>query len=224
MKRAVKIGAAVAGTTLVVAGTVLGPEIVSGYRFMGALDAYYADYETNVGAWPQLQDSCFQCHGVNGQSGNAQYASLAGLPATYIENQLQAFAEGRRHDPQMGPLAASLDDGRIAQLADYFSRQSPARNEAAAKDSALEQRGQATVAANACTSCHGDHLMGGPIAPRLAGQGELYLVDQLKAFKSGQRQDANRAMNGIAGTLSDTDIAATARYLAGLTPVTNDTP
>lgn len=223
MKRAFVIGTVVTVAALAVSSTIYGPEMVAGYRFMNALDQHYADYQADGGAWPQLQDSCALCHGDRGQSRNAQYASLAGLPAAYIETQLHAFADGRRHSPQMGPLAANLTDEQIAQLATYFERQAPARNEVAVTDATLDQQGQATVATKGCTSCHGKRLMGGTLAPRLAGQGELYLADQLRAFKGGERQDPTQAMNGIAGTLSEEEITATARYVAGLTPVSKDT-
>jgi cytochrome c553 len=63
--------------------------------------------------------------------------------------------------------------------------------------------------------------MGGPLGPRLAGQAEVYLADQLTAFKGGELQDPTQAMNGIADSLSEGEIKATARYVAGLTPVSN---
>ena len=218
MKRVFVIGAVVTAGALAVSSAVYGPELVAGYRFMDSLDRYYADYEANGGTWPQIQDSCALCHGVNGQPRDAQYASLAGQSATYIEAQLHAFAQGRRHSPQMGPLAANLSDEQIKSLADYFARQKPETTEARESDKALEQRGQATVAAKGCVACHGEGLSGGPLAPRIAGQGELYLLDQLNAFKQGRRQDPTRAMNAMAGALSDEEIKATARYLANLTP------
>jgi len=62
---------------------------------------------------------------------------------------------------------------------------------------------------------------GGPLGPRLAGQGEVSLADQLTAFKGGELQDPTQAMNGIADSLSEGEIKATARYVAGLTLVSN---
>jgi cytochrome c553 len=222
MKRALVIGAVVA-TALAVSSALFGPEIVAGYRFMEALDQHYADYQADGGAWPQLQDSCALCHGERGQSNNAQYASLAGLPAAYIEAQLHAFAEGRRHSPQMSPLAASLSDQQIQSLAAYFARQTVQRSETPAQNSALAQSGQAMIAAKGCATCHGEALTGGPLGPRLAGQGEGYLIDQLNAFKHGQRQDPTQAMNAIASALSAEEIRATAHFLASQAPTAPQT-
>lgn len=221
MKRALVIGAVVTTAALAVSSALYGPEILAGYRFMEALDQHYADYQADGGAWPQLQDGCALCHGENGQSNNAQYASLAGLPAAYIEAQLHAFAEGRRHSPQMSPLAASLSDQQIQSLAAYFARQTAQRTETPTHDSALEQSGQATIIAKGCATCHGEGLAGGPLGPRLTGQSESYLIDQLNAFKHGRRNDPTQAMNAIASTLSAEEIRAAAHFLAGQAPASS---
>ncbi|WP_395505563.1 c-type cytochrome [Ectopseudomonas hydrolytica] len=77
------------------------------------------------------------------------------------------------------------------------------------------------IAAKGCATCHGEGLAGGPLGPRLAGQGEGYLVDQLNAFKQGQRQDPTQAMNAMASTLSAEEIRAAAHFLAGQAPASS---
>ncbi|MCO8312927.1 c-type cytochrome [Pseudomonas mandelii] len=218
MKRSIVIGAIVAATALAGSATIYGPELLAGYRFMNAVDQHDAEYQANGGAWPQLQDTCALCHGARGQPRDAQYAALAGQSASYIESQLHAFAEGRRYSAQMSPLAANLTDEQIKHLANYFAEQKPGVTQVTMKDDSLQQHGQRTVAANGCAACHGEKLSGGPLAPRLAGLGQLYLTDQLTAFKHGQRKDPTQAMNALAGSLSDEDIKAMAHYLANLTP------
>lgn len=218
MKRTIVIGAIAVTTALAGSTVIYGPELLAGYRFMNAVDQHDADYQANGGAWPQLQDTCALCHGARGQPRDAQYAALAGLPTAYIESQLRAFAEGRRHSAQMSPLAANLTDEQITRLASYFALQKPGVTEVTTKDDALQQQGQRVVVANGCAACHGEKLSGGPLAPRIAGQGQLYLTDQLKAFKVGQRKDPTQAMNAMAGALSDEDIKALSHYLANLVP------
>ena len=57
-----------------------------------------------------------------------------------------------------------------------------------------------------CQACHGtDGLSVVPDAPNIAGQTENYLLTQLAAFKSGTRK--SEAMNVVASTLSDQDVA-----------------
>jgi cytochrome c553 len=62
------------------------------------------------------------------------------------------------------------------------------------------------VKARMCAACHGiDGLSKAADAPNLAGNGELYLARQLKAFRSGERKHPQ--MSVIAASLSDDDIA-----------------
>ena len=67
-----------------------------------------------------------------------------------------------------------------------------------------------------CQTCHGlvDGLAKLPEAPNLAGQTELYLVNSLKAYKTGDRK--NDMMSQIAPTLSDKDMEDVAAYFASI--------
>ncbi len=67
----------------------------------------------------------------------------------------------------------------------------------------------------ACAECHG--INGISVVenyPNLAGQKDLYLVTQLKAFRAGKRKFPE--MNLLARQLSDVDIANLSAYFAGL--------
>jgi len=71
------------------------------------------------------------------------------------------------------------------------------------------EAGQAKSAT--CMGCHG--LAGNstiPNFPKLAGQGEAYIVKQLQYFKSGER--GNAMMAGVALSLSDQDMEDVAAY------------
>lgn len=77
--------------------------------------------------------------------------------------------------------------------------------------------GQAKAAA--CAGCHGmDGNSMAPNFPKLAGQGESYMVKQLQDFKSGKRVDAT--MNAMAAPLSDTDMADIAAFYSSQTGTT----
>ena len=92
---------------------------------------------------------------------------------------------------------------------------------AAAPDKAVQQAA-ATKATELCSACHGP---GGssisPTFPRLAGQQEQYIENQLKAFRSRTRAepDAHDFMWGIAAPLSDTMIKGLAWYFSSQAPV-----
>lgn len=68
--------------------------------------------------------------------------------------------------------------------------------------------------AAACGACHGaDGNSPAPTFPKLAGQGERYLVKQIHDIKSGARPVP--AMAGQTDSLSEQDIADIAAYYAG---------
>lgn len=68
-----------------------------------------------------------------------------------------------------------------------------------------------------CAACHGANGISAiPTYPNLAGQKPLYIVAQLKAFKSGERKNA--IMAPMAAMLSDQDMENIAAYYASLKP------
>ena len=69
--------------------------------------------------------------------------------------------------------------------------------------------------AEKCEACHGlDGLSKIAEAPNIAGQSEQYLIEQLTAFKTGERH--NEMMAIIAPTLSDKDIEDLASYYSAI--------
>jgi cytochrome c553 len=69
-----------------------------------------------------------------------------------------------------------------------------------------------------CAGCHG--IPGYKTAypevyhvPKLGGQSPAYLVNALRAYRSGERQ--HPSMRGIAASLSDKDMAELAAYYGG---------
>ena len=69
--------------------------------------------------------------------------------------------------------------------------------------------------AQACAVCHGVlGLSTLPDAPNIAGQPAIYVVNQLRAFRSGERRQ--EMMNLIAKPLSDADIDNLAAWFASI--------
>lgn len=72
---------------------------------------------------------------------------------------------------------------------------------------------------SACIGCHGipGYRTGFPevyAVPKLGGQHPEYIVRALQAYKSGER--SHPSMQGIAGSLSDQDMADLAAYYGGV--------
>lgn len=67
-----------------------------------------------------------------------------------------------------------------------------------------------------CVDCHGEDGKGNEDTPPLAGMDEVYLLEQLNAYKSGERTDEGGLMRMTVETLSDQDMANLAAYYATL--------
>lgn len=66
-----------------------------------------------------------------------------------------------------------------------------------------------------CAACHGANGISAiPTYPNLAGQKPAYIVQQLKAFKSGERNNA--IMKPMATMLTEADMINVAAYYASL--------
>ncbi len=71
------------------------------------------------------------------------------------------------------------------------------------------------VRAAMCSTCHGPlGISQLPNAPHLAGQPEIYTVEQLKLYRNGKR--ANEVMAVIAKSLSDKDIEDLAAWYGSI--------
>lgn len=69
----------------------------------------------------------------------------------------------------------------------------------------------------ACAGCHGgDGVSANPVWPNLAGQHDTYLIEALKAYRTGARQNA--MMSATAKSLSDADIRSLASHYAAMKP------
>jgi cytochrome c553 len=179
--------------------------------------------------------ACLACHGPNGNSTNAQWPVLAGQNAAYITAQLKHFHDKTRVDPSglMPPQAAALSPQDIADLAAYFSLQTPSGLEA---DPSYWQNGQNLYRAGdpsrnipACIACHGPVGRGVPAAgfPQLRAQHAEYILAQLQQYASDTRytRDAKGQSNGglydqimhtIASRLTQEDMRDLASYVQGM--------
>ena len=168
--------------------------------------------------------TCMACHGMDGNSANPEWPSLAGQHPSYILKQLKQFKAGERQNALMSPMAMILADQDMEDLAAYFASQTP-RPTAETEPSKL-QRGQGIYRAGiaskgvpSCAGCHGPSGRGIPGAafPMIGGQHAVYAAIQLRSYKSGARAtDPNSMMRTIASRLNDDEIDDVASYLQGM--------
>jgi cytochrome subunit of sulfide dehydrogenase len=71
-----------------------------------------------------LAATCANCHGTQGQAvPNASVPGLAGLPASYVVEQMKAFKAGTRPATVMHQLAKGYSEAQIDAIAAYYAAQ-----------------------------------------------------------------------------------------------------
>ena len=176
---------------------------------------------------------CGACHGVDGNSVNPEWPSLAGQLPEYIVKQLHDFKANRRNNELMSPMAQPLGKEDIEDLAAYFSVQKPnageAKAELRARGEQIFLKGKQRPTVIACIGCHGPQGQGNRewgknlaappavLAPALGGQQAVYVAKQLQDYKKKSRtNDVGHVMRDISSRLPDEDIAAVAEYITSL--------
>jgi cytochrome c553 len=174
---------------------------------------------------------CASCHGPAGNSVNPEWPRLAGQSAVYIAEQLRLFRAGVRNNPIMKPLASTLSDQDISDLAVYYEAQTPTGLEA---DPSYWKAGEQVYLSGdparevpACVACHGPLGRGNLAAgyPALRAQQSVYVVKQLNDYASGARYTGpnpeQASPNGVmmltvAKRLTPEEIRDVASYVQGM--------
>jgi cytochrome c553 len=176
---------------------------------------------------PVALTACLTCHGPASEAASlppdaAPIPRVGGQHAEYLVKQLRDFKAGKRRSDLMVPMLAKIGNRQLRELAAHFASQVPALS--AAENSQLAERGRAlyeqgntAAGVPACVGCHLPNGVGAPRYPRLAGQRQAYVVQQLTNFKKSARtNDRAHVMRSIAANLSDEEMRAVAEYVAGL--------
>lgn len=152
-------------------------------------------------------EACAGCHGNAGISVGLPGPTLAGQNETYLIDALTAYKTGKRNNPVMKAVAASVNNGDIADVAAYYA--------SLKCDAALKSDSAAVRAAGAsiCANCHGENGMSAShVAPNLSGLSKVYLVSALKSYASGARSHA--VMSVLIKSMSEAEVEKIAAYYA----------
>jgi cytochrome c553 len=190
----------------------------------------WADGNTERGK--SLYTTCAACHGDQAQGNSALNAPrLNHLAPVYLAAQLEKFKSGQRGGSdgsalsrQMVPMAATLADAAaVADVSAYIVSHSSGPSEASIE-------GDAVLGGDfynqLCGACHGARAEGNLAlnSPRLAGTDDWYLVEQLRAFRAGERgahadDRTGKQMRAMAMVLpDDAAIANVVAFLRSLEP------
>ncbi len=164
---------------------------------------------------------CAACHSNDGSRGIPTNPILQGQHADYLVKQLTEFKSGKRDNAVMKPMASTLSDDDMRNVAAFYASKTAKPGQS--KNKATVDLGQkiwrggiAEKNVPACAGCHGPTGAGIPAQyARLGGQHNEYVSEQLGLFRSGKRANSPQ-MATIAARMSDAEIAAVADYVEGL--------
>jgi cytochrome c553 len=169
--------------------------------------------------------ACGACHGMDGNSTDAQYPKLADQSEQYIVTQLMRFKSGVRVNAIMAGMAATLSPQDMHDVGAYFASQKRLPGVADAKLASagekLYREGDTSRGIPACMACHGPDGAGNPgwRVPNIGGQHADYVQKQLQAWHDGTTwgSDAHaKIMPAISQHLTEQDISAVSSYVEGL--------
>jgi cytochrome c553 len=171
---------------------------------------------------------CAACHGQDGASGvDPSYPNLAGQNEKYLYNQLVMIQKDDRKILLMAGQLIGKSDQDLQDLAAYYASLPAKVGRAEGDDDSIAlaeqiyRGGIAKKGVAACSACHAPSGEGNAAAgfPAIGGQAGSYTIAQLTAYREGRRQTDEvygGMMRGVAGGLTDGEIAALADYLQGL--------
>jgi len=164
---------------------------------------------------------CAVCHTADGSRGIPTNPILQGQHADYLVKQLTEFKDGKRDNAVMKPMASTLSDTDMRNVAAFYeartAKPGQSKNKATvALGEKIWRGGIAEKSVPACAGCHGPTGAGIPAQyARLGGQHAEYVSAELGLFRSGKRANSPQ-MATIAARMSDAEIAAVSDYAEGL--------
>ncbi len=186
-----------------------------------AVELAKADKPDVVKGEASFTSACVACHGPEGNSVVPVNPKLAQQHPEYLLKQLQEFKAGKRANPVMSGMAATLSEADMKNIVYWLN--SRTAKPGFAKDRVLVSLGESIFRGGiadrqvpACAGCHSPNGAGIPAQfPRLSGQHADYAVAQLTAFRDGVRKNSAQ-MTQVAAKMNDREIRAVADYVAGL--------
>lgn len=174
------------------------------------------------GSAPAAAEVCTPCHGPDGNSVAPNFPKLAGQQVDYLTKQLNEFLSGKRKNDIMTAILPGIQKSDVPALAAYFAgrKQTPGTAtdpKLAEVGKRLYDDGNTDSGVPACMGCHQPRGEGNERYPRLAGQHQIYTLQQMADFKAGVRSnDKGRVMRAVAERMTEQEMQAVSEYIAGL--------
>lgn len=194
--------------------------VVLAFLLSSIIGNVYAEGDPRAGKMKAA--ACASCHGQDGIGDNPMFPILAGQQARYIVQQTIDFREGRRVDPIMTGMAATMVNQQdLEDVAAYYASLPPRAKLPEMSDRALDIGKRLYDVKLQCKLCHGGQGEGvtgeRSASPRIGGQHTGYLVKAMKEFRAGtRRSNGSYMMDMVLQRMTDEQIEAVAEYVASL--------
>jgi cytochrome c553 len=184
----------------------------------------YSARELASAGRPRLDlTACSRCHDTDEAAPASPYVPrLGGQDQAYLKRTLQEYRDDARQSGFMEPVADDLDDDQIDRLSAHYAALTPSfpsLSRSASPDEhklgrQLAEQGDRARKIPACFSCHTEK--GREDYPRLAGQSEQYLRQQLQVFRHGVRDKTpyGAMMSMIARRMTEQQVLAAVSFFA----------
>lgn len=165
--------------------------------------------------------ACDRCHDTDDAPPTSPYVPrLGGQDKAYLKRALQEYRGDLRQSGFMEPIVGELNDEHFDNLAEYYASLTAPVSKTARHPSSpkleqgrqLAQYGDRLLKIPACLSCHGANKRSD--YPRLIGQSEQYLKQQLQLLQRGGRAKTPHGaiMTTIAKRLTEQQAEAAAAF------------
>ena len=189
-----------------------------------AVTSFNVQSQGDAAAGEQKVAVCAACHGTDGNSQLGSNPKLAGQNERYTLKQLLDIKSDAREVPLMQGLLDNMSEQDLMDIAAFYATQEKTINGANPDNletgARIYRAGIADLGVAACSACHSPNGAGVAQAgfPALGGQHAEYIVNQMKAFRAGTRNnDGDPApMRLVSERLTDAEIESLANYISGL--------
>jgi cytochrome c553 len=166
----------------------------------------------------EADKACVSCHAIDGNTDVPTFPKLAGQHFEYLVKSMKDFKDKVRPDPTM--IFHSVEklgtDADIENIAAHFAAQKITACDNFFPENKINA-GEKT--ANLCIACHSaSGHSENPNHPNLVGQHFVYLVQSMKAYRKGIRENQQMSYTIKMFLRSDNDIENLAAYFSSQQP------
>lgn len=158
----------------------------------------------------KITSVCDSCHGLTGNSLQAEVPNMAQQHPVYLLEQLRLFAVGQRKNRFMEGMIKMMTSDEKVGVALFYASQKVQHK--APTNPALVAQGMTYYNKN-CVRCHDEDGRGDEKVARVAGQQPVYLRTMLKRYQTTTPANLDPKMAKVIQEMDDSNIESVVAYV-----------